>query len=42
MRWNNKAVQRDIQNVKFGGVTRQPKAITVNLDKDWYELSVEE
>ena len=42
MRWNNKAIQNDIRSLKFGQVGRDPKPIEVNLEKDWYELSLEE
>lgn len=42
MRWNNKAVQRELQELKLGEVSRQPKPIEINLDHDYCELAVQE
>ena len=42
MRWSNKAVQREIQGLGLGGISRQPKPIEINLNKDLVEISAGE
>lgn len=42
MRWSNKAVQRELQELKLGEFVRQPKAIEIDLDQDYCELSIQE
>jgi len=38
MRWNNKAVQRQIKSLGLGDIERQPKPIEVNLNNDLHEI----
>ena len=42
MRWSNKAVQRELQQLKLGDIARPPKPIEINLDQDYCELSIQE
>ena len=42
MRWNNKAVQREIQGIGLDGIARQPKPIEINLNNDLVEVSMQE
>ena len=42
MRWNNKAVQREIQGLGLGGIAKQPKPIEINLNHDLVEVSQQE
>ena len=39
MRWNNKSVQREIKALGLGEISRQPKPIEINLNKDLVEIS---
>ena len=42
MRWSNKAVQRELQELKLGDIARPPKAIEIDLNQDYCELSVKD
>jgi len=42
MRYNNKAVQRELKQLGLDGISRPPKPIEINLDQDYCELSVQE
>ena len=42
MRWSNKAVQREIKSLGLGGISRQPKPIEINLNRDLVEASAGE
>ena len=42
MRYNNPAMQRELQQLKLGDIAREPRPIEINLDQDYCELSVQE
>lgn len=40
MRYSNKAVQRELQQLKLGEFSQQPKPIQIDLNQDYCELSI--
>ena len=42
MRWSNKAVQREIKALGLGGISKQPRPIEINLNRDIVEVSAGE
>ena len=42
MRYSNKAVQRELQQLKLGEFAQFPKPIQIDLNQDYCELSIQE
>ena len=40
MKYNNPAVQRELQQLKLGEIAREPRPIQIDLNQDYCELSV--
>ena len=42
MRWSNKAVQRELKEMKLGDISRPPRPIEIDLNQDYCELSIQD